>query len=241
MVGVADPSGLFLGDRGRDAPGSSVVTALEGRRPLLVEVQALVSRATSPSPRRSAQGVDGGRVAQLLAVLERRAGLAIGAGDVFVSAVGGVRLTEPAADLGIALALVSAASGRAVPADLVAVGEVGLGGELRLVPHTARRLAEAGRLGFGRALVPASAPAGPDGLEVIRAGSVAEAIAALGIDAPARVGARAAVAARVDGPWVGSAPARGRRATAGFRVVQGARPSGTRWPSAHAPPGRRPF
>jgi DNA repair protein RadA/Sms len=240
MVGVDDPSGLFLGDRGRDAPGSAVVTALEGRRPLLVEVQALVSRATAPSPRRSAQGVDSGRVAQLLAVLERRAGLAIGAGDVFVSAVGGVRLTEPAADLGIALALVSAASGVAVPGDLVAVGEVGLGGELRLVPHTARRLAEASRLGFGRAVVPVSAPAGPDGLALVRAGSLAEAIAAVGVGPLPGTAPRAGRGPGADG-WMALPPAPRRRRPAGFRVVQGARPSGTRWPSAHAPPGRRSF
>jgi len=183
MAGVRDPGGLFLGDRGRDAPGSAVVMTIEGRRPLLVEVQALVGRGTSANPRRAAQGVDSGRVAQLIAVLERHAGVVLGGADVFVSAVGGVRLPEPAADLGIALALVSATTDRVIPGDLAAVGEIGLGGELRQVPHAARRLAEAARMGFRRALVPTSSPRGPAGLELLRAGTVAEAIGALGIAA----------------------------------------------------------
>jgi DNA repair protein RadA/Sms len=204
MTGVADASGLFLGDRRPSAAGSAIVPALEGRRPLLVEVQALVARAagapvasngsgdsaegetgarsaswSGPPPRRSAQGIDGGRLAQLLAVTQRAADVHFGTLDVFVSAVGGVRLTEPAADLGIALALVSAALELPVPADLVAVGEVGLGGELRQVPHTARRMAEASRHGFHRALVPASAPEGPGDLALIRVETVAEAVAYL--------------------------------------------------------------
>jgi len=177
MIGVDDPSGLFLGDRRRGAPGSVVVTAIEGRRPLLVEVQALVGEAGTGGPRRSAQGIDPGRLALLLAVLDRHANLKIGSGDVFVSAVGGVRLGEPAADLGIALALVSASFGRGLPPDAVAIGEVGLGGELRQVPHTARRLTEALRLGFSRVVLPSTAPDGPPGLGLIRAATLDEVIA----------------------------------------------------------------
>jgi DNA repair protein RadA/Sms len=188
MVAVADPSGLFLGGRGdrlhsgcpvRAAPGSAVVATVEGRRPLLAEVQALVGRGGS-GPRRAAQGVDAGRVALLLAVLERRVGVAIGGGDVFVSAVGGARLCEPAADLGIALALVSAATGTPVPDGTVAVAEVGLGGELRPVPQLRWRLAEAARLGFRRALVAASAGVAAE-LEVAAAGTLSAALREAGL------------------------------------------------------------
>jgi DNA repair protein RadA/Sms len=164
LAGVADAGGLFLADRRLGVPGSVVVPTLEGNRPLLIEVQALVGPATSPQPRRSVQGLDASRLALLLAVLDRRVGLAVGGGDVHASAVGGVRLHEPGADLGIALALVSAGTGRPVAADLVACGEVGLGGELRQVGQTARRLSEAARLGFRTAIVPTSAPAAPDGI-----------------------------------------------------------------------------
>jgi hypothetical protein len=199
---------------------------IEGRRPLLVEVQALVSRGTSANPRRAAQGVDSGRVAQLIAVLERHAGVVLGGADVFVSAVGGVRLPEPAADLGIALALVSATTDHAIAGDLAAVGEIGLGGELRQVPHAARRLAEAARMGFRRALVPTSSPPGPAGLELLRVGPVAAAIVALGI-APAgalagaewasgepsewssRAGAPAGWVSRAGAPAGGASGARG--------------------------------
>ncbi len=175
MTAVADPSGLFLGDRRHGVPGSAVVSTVEGRRSLVVEVQALVGRPGRGRGRMSTQGVDGGRVGLLLAVLDRRAGVALGSCDVFVSAVGGVRLTEPAADLGVALALVSAACGRALPADLVAVGEVGLAGELRQVPDLPRRLTEAARLGFRTALVPAAAP-DVDGLIVVRAATLEDAL-----------------------------------------------------------------
>jgi DNA repair protein RadA/Sms len=176
LVGVPDPSGLFLGDRSAGAAGSVVVPAIEGHRPLLVEVQALVTSTNLPMPRRSAQGLDQGRLSLLLAVLERRVGLALQGSDVYASAVGGVRIVEPAADLAVALALASAVSGVALPAGLVACGEVGLGGELRQVGHTARRLAEAARLGFDTAVVPASSPDAPDGLRLHRVRSLAEAI-----------------------------------------------------------------
>ena len=177
LVGVVDPSALLLGDRREGCPGSVVVPALEGRRPLLVEVQALVSSSALTMPRRSAQGLDAGRLSLLLAVLQRHVGLSLAGCDVYVSAVGGVRIVEPAVDLAVALALLTAAGDRALPADLVVLGEVGLGGELRQVHHTPRRLAEAARLGFVHAIVPLSAPDGPDGLTLHRVASLADAAA----------------------------------------------------------------
>ncbi len=176
LVGVSDPSALLLGDRRPGAAGAVVVPAMEGQRPLLVEVQALVSRTNAAMPRRSAQGLDGGRVALLLAVLQRHAQVSLGSHDVFASAVGGVRVVEPAADLAVALALVSAVSGRAIGSDLVAFGEVGLGGEVRQVAQVGRRLGEAARLGFRRAVVPASSPEGPPGMELVRVAGVVEAL-----------------------------------------------------------------
>ncbi|HZB71376.1 MAG TPA: DNA repair protein RadA, partial [Acidimicrobiales bacterium] len=151
LVGVPDPSGLFLADRHEGVAGSVVVPTVEGHRPLLVEVQALATESTLAMPRRTALGLDGGRLALLLAVLDRRAGLRFGKLDVHASAVGGVKLLEPGADLALALALASSLTGVAVGDDLVACGEVGLGGELRQVAATPRRLAEAARLGFRRA------------------------------------------------------------------------------------------
>ena len=133
---VTDPYRLLLGDRRSGAPGSAVLPAMQGQRALLVEVQALTARTSPDTPsRRSAQGVDGGRLALLLAVLEQRAGVALGRIDVFASAVGGIRVFEPAADLALALALSSAVKSCALPPDLVVFGEVGLGGEIRQVPH----------------------------------------------------------------------------------------------------------
>jgi len=176
LAGVPDASGLFLADRRLGVAGSVVVPTVEGNRPLLIEVQALVGPATAPQPRRAVQGLDPSRLALLLAVLDRRVGLPISAGDVHASAVGGVRLHEPGSDLAVALALVSAHTGRPVAPDLVACGEVGLGGELRQVGQTARRLREAARLGFRTAVVPASAPEAPEGVVALRAATLAEAI-----------------------------------------------------------------
>ncbi len=176
LEGVPDPSALFLADRRPGIPGSVVAVVLDGTRPLLVEVQALVTKSHIPTPRRSAQGLDSGRLALVLAVLEQRVGAAFHGADVHSVVAGGVKAVEPGADLAIALALVSARAGIALPDDLVVCGEVGLGGELRQVHQTARRLAEAARLGFRRAVVPASAPATAPGLEVLRAATLAEAI-----------------------------------------------------------------
>jgi DNA repair protein RadA/Sms len=178
LAAVTDPYTLLLGDRRPGTPGSAVLPAVEGQRALLVEIQALraPSSSTSAPPRRSAHGVDGGRLALLLAVLEQHAGLVLGHTDVFASVVGGIRVTEPAADLALVLALASALSRRALPADVVAFGEVGLGGEIRQVPHAPRRLSEAARMGFRRAFVPASCPDGPAGIELVRVASVHDAV-----------------------------------------------------------------
>ncbi len=183
LVGVPDAGSLFLADRRPGVPGSVVVPTLDGQRPLLVELQALVAATptTIPNPRRSAQGVDGGRLALLLAVLERELHIKLSTTDVFALAVGGVRVVEPGADLGLALAVASSAFNQALPEHLVACGEIGLGGELRLVGQTPRRLAEAARLGFTTAVVPASAPDPPPGVRAIRAATLAEAIAHVGL------------------------------------------------------------
>ena len=149
LVGVPDASSLFLTDRRTGVAGSAVTPTLEGHRPLLVEVQALTNKVTSGvPPRRSAQGLDAGRLALLLAVLERRARMPVGQHEVFASAVGGVRLTEPGSDLPVCLAIVSALVDHPLPPDLISFGEIGLAGELRQVAHASRRLAEAARLGF---------------------------------------------------------------------------------------------
>jgi DNA repair protein RadA/Sms len=178
LQGVPDPSGLFLTDRMWGNPGSIVVPTVEGHRPLLVEVQALVTRTTLPQPRRSAQGLDSGRLSLLVAVLGGFAER-----DIHISAVGGVKIVEPGADLAITLALISSLRTCALRPDLVACGEVGLGGELRQVSQTQRRLAEAARLGFRRAIVPRSAPDGPPGMTLLRAASVKEAIEQAGLAA----------------------------------------------------------
>ena len=178
LMGVPDPSALFLSDRQVGIPGSVVAPVLDGQRPMLVELQALVVPTQAPMPRRTAQGVDSGRLAQVLAVLERRIGLFVSKHDVHVAVTGGVRVREPGADLGIALAVASALTDRPVPPQMVACGEVGLCGGLRQVQGTDRRLAEAARLGFTSALAPASAPDPPTGLRVGRFRSLHEAVTA---------------------------------------------------------------
>jgi DNA repair protein RadA/Sms len=154
LTEVADPSALFLAERPQDAPGSAVVCAVEGTRPLLLEVQALVTRTPFGMPRRTAAGVDYNRLLLLLAVLEKRAGLHLSAHDVYVSVAGGVRVDEPAADLGIAVALASSHRDRPADPGAVIVGEVGLGGEVRAVSQIERRIAEAAKLGFRRVVAP---------------------------------------------------------------------------------------
>jgi DNA repair protein RadA/Sms len=182
MVGVPDASQLFLADRRTGVPGSVVVPTLEGQRPLLVELQALTNPVSGGAPpRRSAQGVDSGRLALLLAVLERRARVSLAGHEVYASVVGGVKLSEPGADLGMCLALVSAVANKPLPADLVVVGEVGLAGEVRQVAQVGRRLAEAARLGFTRAIVPASASAKVQGIRVDTAATINEALSLAGL------------------------------------------------------------
>ncbi len=175
---VDDPSERFLADRQPGLPGSVVVASLEGRRPLLVELQAL---AIDVSPHRGSttvQGVDGRRLAMVGAVLDRRVGLPVGRHDLFVSATGGAKLGEPGTDLALAVAVASAIDDRPIGPEVVVCGEVGLGGEVRSVPQLDARLHEAYRLGFRTAVVPASAPAGPTGMTVSTVLTVADAVAA---------------------------------------------------------------
>lgn len=164
IVEVTDPTGLFVSRHVEPVPGTCLTVTLDGRRPLLAEVQALVGPAVpGVAPRRSTSGLDVGRVAMLLAVLERRALLPLGARDIYTATVGGARLSEPAADLATALAVASAAADVALP-NMVALGEVGLAGEIRRVPGMQRRLAEAARLGVTHAVVPADRGPSPTNL-----------------------------------------------------------------------------
>ncbi|WP_285594207.1 DNA repair protein RadA [Kineosporia sp. NBRC 101731] len=169
IVGLTDPSGLFLSQHAHPVPGTCVSVTLEGRRPLVSEVQALVAPTNANNPRRATSGLDNSRVSMILAVLERRAGARLSGNDVYVSTVGGVRLAEPACDLAVALAVAGAAIDRPLAAGTIAIGEVGLAGEVRPVAGVGRRLAEAARLGFTSAFVPAgtrdAAPA-PEGMMV---------------------------------------------------------------------------
>jgi DNA repair protein RadA/Sms len=178
---VPDPGPLMLGDRMVGIPGSVVVPVLQGRRPLLVEVQALLGLGGTVATRPHTSGIDASRVTLLMAVLGCRTDVVVGAAEVFVAAVGGITITEPAADLAVAVAVASAAQYQVVPSDLVVFGELGLAGEVRTVPGADRRLAEAGRAGFRRALVPASTPieALPPGMAVHRVRTLADALFAV--------------------------------------------------------------
>ncbi len=180
--GLADPSGLFLSSAlSSTVPGSCVTVTLEGRRPLAAEIQALTVSSDANSPRRATGGLDGSRVALLLAVLQQRCGIPLSTVEVYVSTVGGVRTTEPAIDLSVALALASARTGRPVRGGLVAVGEVGLAGEVRRVPSVGRRLSEAARLGFTHALVPPDPGPLPDGIRARTVANLDAALSAAGI------------------------------------------------------------
>lgn len=168
IVEVPDPTGLFVSRHERPVPGTCVTAIVEGRRPLMAEVQALCIPGT-PSPRRTTSGLDANRVAMVLAVLTKHVVPEIGSLDVYAASVGGARLTEPAVDLAAAAALISSVGGFALPAGLVAVGEVGLAGEVRRVTQGAARLREAARLGFRTALVPAGCdgPGSVGGIEIV--------------------------------------------------------------------------
>jgi DNA repair protein RadA/Sms len=187
LMGLPDPSGLFLSERHDPVPGTCVTVTLDGRRPLLAEVQTLVCEtAGEVPPRRVVSGLDSARVGMMLAVLQCRARVQLGRRDVFAATVGGVRLTEPSVDLAVGLAVASALGNVSVPPDLVAIGEVGLAGEIRRVTGIQRRLAEAERMGFRRAIIPAGPArqagrvAGPAGsqLEVTEVGDMRSAISA---------------------------------------------------------------
>jgi DNA repair protein RadA/Sms len=154
---VPDPSALFLHGRGERPSGSCVVPSLVGTRPVLVEIQALVGETSYGTPRRLAANVDQARLAMIIAVLERRAGMHLGGHDIYCSVAGGLRVNEPAADLGIALAIASAFRNAALPSTLAAYGELGLSGEIRGVGQGPRRAAEATKLGYTRIIAPENA------------------------------------------------------------------------------------
>jgi len=155
LIGIRDASRLFLAERAKDTPGSVVLACMEGTRPLLVEVQALIAPTVYATPKRSAVGVDASRIAMLTAVLERRIGLPLSQHDVYINIAGGARVVEPAADLAVLLAMISAFQEKPVPADVAVFGEVGLTGEVRPVGQPEARAREAANLGFSRVLLPA--------------------------------------------------------------------------------------
>ncbi len=169
IVGLPDPSGLFLTRRDEAVPGTCVTVTLEGRRPLVAEVQSLVAKSHLPAPRRATSGLDTSRVAMVLAVLAQRCKISMHEQDVYVSTVGGVRLTETSVDLALALAVAGASVEQALSTSLIALGEVGLAGEVRVVPGVQRRLAEAARLGFKHAVVPRGSLELADGSPLRRA------------------------------------------------------------------------
>ncbi|GAA4904683.1 DNA repair protein RadA [Streptomonospora salina] len=176
ILGLPDPSGLFLTRRNEPVPGTCVTVTLEGRRPLIAEVQALVASSNLPQPRRANSGLDSARVNMVMAVLERRARVRIANSDVYASTVGGVRLGEPSVDLALALAVAGSVRDEALPKGVVAIGEVGLAGDVRAVTGVQRRLVEAQRLGFTRAIVPRNSEEPIDGLEVVGVDDVGAAL-----------------------------------------------------------------
>ena len=179
IQGVADPTGLFTSRHAEPVPGTCVTVTLEGRRPLLAEIQALVSAGRENdygNARRVTSGLDSSRTSMTLAVLELRANIRLSGRDVYVATVGGMKMSEPAADLAAALSIASAAKGLALPADLVAIGEVGLAGEIRKVSGVKRRLEEAYRLGFKRAFVPSGSEVKISGMEIIEVSRIDQAI-----------------------------------------------------------------
>jgi DNA repair protein RadA/Sms len=174
---VANPSALFLSERREGAPGSAVVATIEGTRPMLVEVQALVSPTSFGTPRRMSLGIDPNRTSLLLAVLEKRVGLELLGDDVFVSVAGGLDVAEPAADLGVVAAVASSFRNRPLPADTVVFGEVGLAGEIRSTGQALLRVREAAQMGFKRCILPArSIPPGVEGIRLVGVNTLSEAL-----------------------------------------------------------------
>jgi DNA repair protein RadA/Sms len=194
ITSMPDPTGLFLSRHADAVPGTCVTVTLEGRRPLLAEVQALVAASSLSAPRRATSGLDSARVAMVLAVLERRGDVALRNHDVYAATVGGARLAEPAGDLALMIAIASGAHDLPMPPGLVAIGEVGLAGEIRRVTGIQRRLAEAERMGFTRALVPPDPGPVPAGIKVVEVGDVRAALdaarrpAAVAVAPPALAG-----------------------------------------------------
>jgi DNA repair protein RadA/Sms len=192
LLEVADPARAFLADHRAAAPGSIVAPTLEGSRPLLVEVQALVSPTGFGNPTRKASGLDPNRLSLLIAVLGRRAGIGLGSHDVYANLAGGLTVVEPALDLALALALASSSRDRPIPPGTVAIGEVGLLGELRAVVGLERRLREAARLGFTRAIAPHPSAGAPtvaiEGIEVTQVSTLRDAIEVALADRPAQHG-----------------------------------------------------
>ncbi|HEX9837316.1 MAG TPA: DNA repair protein RadA [Alphaproteobacteria bacterium] len=185
LTGVENPSALFLADRSEAVSGSAVFAGIEGTRPLLVEIQALVLGSTQATPRRAVVGWDSGRLAMVLAVLEARCRLPFGGSEVYLNVAGGLRIAEPAADLAVAAALVSALTGVPTPVDAVVFGEIGLSGEVRAVAQTDLRLREAAKLGFARAILPARGrrrrgPATSEPIETVEIARLAELVEMLG-------------------------------------------------------------
>ncbi len=185
IVEVPDPSGLFTTRHDEPVPGTCVTVTMEGRRPLLAEIQALVVPSPMQMPRRTTNGLDGGRVQMVLAALQRRAGVRLHNADTYVSTVGGARVYDPTADLAIAVAVASASLDRNFPARVVALGEVGLAGDLRRVPGLERRVAEAARLGFTTAIVPQAGRgetlAPPPGMKLVQSPTLSNALGILGL------------------------------------------------------------
>jgi DNA repair protein RadA/Sms len=197
MAEVTNPSAAFLAERLPGVPGSAVTVTMEGTRPLLVEIQALVGASGAQVPRRTSNGIDFNRLLLLIAVLSRRLGLPLGNQDVFVNVVGGLKVSEPAVDLAVAVAIASSARGIALPDDLVIVGEIGLSGELRSVGQIERRLSEAAKLGYHRALVPSASLRGRPEVPDLTATGARTVVGALEV----------ALGAKAQAPPAGDAPA----------------------------------
>jgi DNA repair protein RadA/Sms len=187
ITAVTDPTGLFVENHQHRVPGTCVAVTMEGRRPMLAEVQALVTKSALERPRRTTSGLDSSRVAMILAVLQQHCRIALHTHDVFVSTVGGAKLTEPASDLAVAIALASAGTGGSPPQGVIALGEISLAGEVRTVRDLPQRIAEAARLGFRVAVVPSSRGGAAtesrtlDGMTVLEAGDLPTALRVLGL------------------------------------------------------------
>jgi DNA repair protein RadA/Sms len=193
---VADPSGLFLDQRPAPVSGTAVTVTLDGKRPLIGEVQALIAVPTNSTPRRAVSGIDSARAAMIAAVLEKRAHLRVGPCDIYLSTVGGMRLTDPSSDLAVALAIASAYADLPLPTTAIAIGEVGLAGDLRRVSGMERRLAEAARLGFTCAVVPPGVKTVPIGLRAMAADNITAAMKVLTEISSTVKGGRSK-----EGPW----------------------------------------